>query len=73
MICTECYSCSSICTCDNPSTEPAVFCENCGTICTEDMLDRCGFCEDCEEASLEYEEVAIQFLLDGVEVLLTNE
>jgi hypothetical protein len=34
------------------------------------MLDRCGVCEDCEEASLAYEETAIELLIAGAEVLL---
>jgi hypothetical protein len=72
MICTECMCCCSICTCDNPITEPACYCEKCGTICTEDILDINGFCEECEEASLEYEETMVDLILAGVSQLIEN-
>lgn len=71
MYCTLCCSSDDVCSCDEPELTYAGYCENCGSIDSEESLDsNDGFCEDCEDAREEYRDSVVSYIVENIDLVL---
>jgi hypothetical protein len=75
MYCTDCSSHESTCDCgDDSSHISASYCENCGTIGSEENdFNIDGLCDDCEEAWEEYHFNTESMIVEAVSQILEKQ
>lgn len=70
MFCTSCACCESVCSCEEPTLVEEAYCENCGTIGSEEDFTEGMFCDSCEESYEEYRENMASLIADNVGIVL---